>query len=571
MSSGARTVRRLRLRAGSEDVARRTALTVEDALRVASLPDRAGCVLLVRRLALPPLPPDASSQSLALALERAVARTRAGWVHGGSPQAAQASAVWFRDALDAHVHAARALLARGALAAWFWPLAIPEVRDAHDPPALLRRVALSLAARPEAPAAVPAWLRAVVAEEGGKEALRGALRGGGVLHLAAAAGLSLRLGVGPRPPAGRAESRAPSTRGSASEPAPRRPEERQLDALLVAVSASPLAAPASPAPGEHARNASPEGSRAVGSPTAWPTGPGDGVWSAVPTVGGAARPRTPSPTPPRGLAPGDPRAAPPAGTAAPFPPLDDAWTSAGGLLFLLAVFRHLSYPAWLDAHAAWAPHDPLRRTLTRLLARLGVPLGDPMWGLAEATVDPLEPVPLRFAAPRSWRALWRGEAPLRQRRAGRASWITDPSGRLLLGAWTGRATPRALGHLWARRDTAAPRHLPRASDAPGALRLRWADSDARVEAVTHAWLTACRRWVRTRVGIGLTDLVLRPASLAATATHVDVTLDLAAADVRIRRTGLDLDPGWLPWLGRVVTFGYEPLRDDVFPSRGRRP
>ena len=28
-------------------------------------------------------------------------------------------------------------------------------------------------------------------------------------------------------------------------------------------------------------------------------------------------------------------------------------------------------------------------------------------------------------------------------------------------------------------------------------------------------------------------------------------------DLDIRRAGLDIDPGWLPWLGRVVRFRYE--------------
>jgi hypothetical protein len=30
-------------------------------------------------------------------------------------------------------------------------------------------------------------------------------------------------------------------------------------------------------------------------------------------------------------------------------------------------------------------------------------------------------------------------------------------------------------------------------------------------------------------------------------------------DIEVRRAGLDLDPGWVPWLGRVVTFGYPNL------------
>jgi hypothetical protein len=43
-------------------------------------------------------------------------------------------------------------------------------------------------------------------------------------------------------------------------------------------------------------------------------------------------------------------------------------------------------------------------------------------------------------------------------------------------------------------------------------------------------------------------------------TDLDVSLALDDADVRIRRIGLDLDPGWLPWFGRVVRFHYDYRR-----------
>ena len=39
-------------------------------------------------------------------------------------------------------------------------------------------------------------------------------------------------------------------------------------------------------------------------------------------------------------------------------------------------------------------------------------------------------------------------------------------------------------------------------------------------------------------------------------TDLDVSLPLDQADIRVRRAGLDLDPGWLPWFGRVVRFHY---------------
>lgn len=49
----------------------------------------------------------------------------------------------------------------------------------------------------------------------------------------------------------------------------------------------------------------------------------------------------------------------------------------------------------------------------------------------------------------------------------------------------------------------------------------------------------------------------RRARVLATRSHVDVHLRLSDANLDIRRTGLDLDPGWLPWLGRVIRFHYD--------------
>ena len=51
----------------------------------------------------------------------------------------------------------------------------------------------------------------------------------------------------------------------------------------------------------------------------------------------------------------------------------------------------------------------------------------------------------------------------------------------------------------------------------------------------------------------------QPARLWATETHLDVDLETKEIDLAIRLAGLDLDPGWVPWLGRVVTFHYDQI------------
>jgi len=65
-----------------------------------------------------------------------------------------------------------------------------------------------------------------------------------------------------------------------------------------------------------------------------------------------------------------------------------------------------------------------------------------------------------------------------------------------------------------------------------------------------------RRWCRRNGSITARDVICRPGRVTLTATDLDVSLALDAVDIRIRRIGLDLDPGWLPWFGRVVRFHY---------------
>lgn len=76
-------------------------------------------------------------------------------------------------------------------------------------------------------------------------------------------------------------------------------------------------------------------------------------------------------------------------------------------------------------------------------------------------------------------------------------------------------------------------------------------------------LKACRHHARRVLRIGLASLVLRPAGLQWSATHIDVHFRLRDADIRVRRAALDIDPGWVGGLQRVLGFHYD--REDVPP------
>jgi len=52
-----------------------------------------------------------------------------------------------------------------------------------------------------------------------------------------------------------------------------------------------------------------------------------------------------------------------------------------------------------------------------------------------------------------------------------------------------------------------------------------------------------------------------PARVVTTASHWDIYFPLAHVRLDLRLAGWDINPGWLPWLGRVVTFHYVESMD----------
>jgi len=54
----------------------------------------------------------------------------------------------------------------------------------------------------------------------------------------------------------------------------------------------------------------------------------------------------------------------------------------------------------------------------------------------------------------------------------------------------------------------------------------------------------------------LGEVCRRRAEVVADLGWIDVLLELEGVSLEIRRAGLDLDPGWVPWLGVVLRFVY---------------
>ncbi len=70
------------------------------------------------------------------------------------------------------------------------------------------------------------------------------------------------------------------------------------------------------------------------------------------------------------------------------------------------------------------------------------------------------------------------------------------------------------------------------------------------------WRRRVQRYVRREAKLLVRWVVRRRGYIHFTRTHIRVYFDLDQADVRLRRLGLDIDPGWVPALGKVISYSY---------------
>jgi len=78
-----------------------------------------------------------------------------------------------------------------------------------------------------------------------------------------------------------------------------------------------------------------------------------------------------------------------------------------------------------------------------------------------------------------------------------------------------------------------------------------------IRSLVRIWVIAVRRWLWRHGRLRLSEVSSRRGQVFYSRPQVDVKLRLQDVDIRIRCLGLDLDPGWVPWLGLIVRFHYE--------------
>jgi hypothetical protein len=500
------------------------------------------------------LPQGASVHALADQIGRRLAEIRPIRLGVGGSERPDASAVVFLGRLEALAALAAQLARHGTGRAWYWRRLLPSLGSSARLPDIAERLLVEARAPPHGDAGVAGFGRLLL-DAGVLDAFVSALPGQAVASPDQPRRARPALAPAPdRPPGGR----------PLSEPADRADDDEQAGPwwrTLPAAWRAAIARQAALLPEDDPRLA-----WLAVTALAATFGPGATARHATLARGlvrlarragrpGFARPRSPMvvaarepdpparmPEPAQAAGHGAPQhaSAPPATSgdvpSEPSPTVGQisAWA---GLWLLPSALARLRIADVVSPHGAGLGAACMRA----LGARLGVPDDDPaLVAYPQPSPDPVGDAP--FLAPLAWRSLAaphaRASPAFALRRAGRYRLLTDRAGRLSFACIPERRGVRQLaGGASVRRrpDTGAP---------PPDLAIR----------AVHL---ALAKYVRRSAGLGLRRLVHRRGLVLATATHVDVTFPGDVIELPLRRAGLDLDPGWVPWLGRVVAYHYD--------------
>lgn len=568
-----RRVGKLRLAASSAAAAQRGRIVLEDALRTASLPQaEGGRVLVVRSLALGKFRAGQSSAGVALAIERRLKQLGAQAVYALDPHAARAPAVYFRDDAECSLALAARLTRGGDVSAWFWPLAAPDWRRSLPRDEALRRL-LFAATRAEGGVVAAASMLRELRVRGGVEVMLNALGW--------ADGPRLLRACEWRPPpqqslpfaaasASRDDEELTPLGGGAQDLLARwaaawGPEDarslwlsalllveaksaRLLDARLtsralrlikrVTTHDAPAATTIAPGRVSQARSGS------------------SNEHSNDASLGEAEATRPPAPT--RDAITRDHAPSLEEEGRAVAPPDSDVSAEAGGRVEedMKSGNAPGGDPRELTATVPGVADEPLHESAPTSRDRSGaVESHDSPYGSTRTPHD--EGVPVLSVGAGLFFLV-----PVMSRLGVAALLEANP--HLVELSFPQRLLRRVCERVGVPEDDAVLRALDEEDEVqpPSAVAAHVASaSSPGLTLPLDEWTRAMRRWCRRHARIGLRELVRREGYLLWTRTHIDVLFDDRRADFRIRKSALDIDPGWVAWLGRVVLFHYRERGD----------
>ncbi len=549
-----RHIHQLRLSGASSQAIRRGAILLEDAFRTASFPSEPGRVVLIRTLNLGRISSRSSSARLAMLIEQRVREIAYTAVELTSPLAASACAVYYNDETEALLLLARKLATHQDFTAWFWPHILPEVERVSTLSALFDVVTKRvIGGGVDELVLVLGWIARLHEEQ---------ILDTVLATLSPAAGEELLhrfRWVAPASPIVRAHH--PDHVASLAALTPWYPtlnrwiakwgatDPRTIWLVAVAVGSVYPAHLGTPALLQRSQRVIEQvlvEQAALPPPTAATI---DQPATPVPPVEPAAVDyREPLPLSDSerileqtGLGDvSEPEASSEVRSGRVYP------TTLAGLFFLINVLRYMQIEPFLEQSPAWIDRQLAARIFQVVARRFDLPLDD---SAMRVLIGDLSALPLSlhaFIAPESWRDLADILVPWRIVPQTDGWSVLMDAGDLVLMVWPGGADDLLanVGDLIGNQTVLVTTEMEPEQ------------SSANLE-LPAIWVTALARWCALHLDMAVTDVLWRPAYFVATRTHIDVIFEHEQVDTRLRRTGLDFDPNWVAWLGRVILFHYE--------------
>lgn len=591
-----RQVKRLRLKAATEAEARHASLLLEDALNTASLPALLSRgLLLIRHLDLGRLPRFSTATELSLHVERHLRSIQPDLLQVGSAEAPYARAVWFANRSEAGAALSRQLLDGPQPRAWYWQRLFPSWHTGLTPKDALRVIALDLAGEKEG---LPACVRLLEALGDDAALLLDGLSRSDGERLSALASVPVpRLDPAVSPPRLLCTAAGVPAMGFVAHwIACWGATDRRSHWLLAVCRVAEGGAVTSGAIGSMLRSLTDSNYALSNQPPVKEDQHAIRRDSDIAAAqfgdqtDGANRAPTRPVDPYNARNPGQKReAAPPVRLPAErnadiARPVDSSSNSKGKAMPEIAPVS-----GYQRTNAEGAP--PVQFPL-ETKADLARPIGSCSESMRKAS-QPSDPVPAgQRAMDEELQAPW-----------GKASHLHGSPGNFPLGdhsAWAGLpllirlfqnlGLDQVLEEQPALADADLPGHLlrscaqrlgiqeehpvvaflPPAEEQPDpTLGFRppppWGagcPSLRGISTIRRAWIWMGARFLHRHCRMTLSELINRPGHIAITRTHLDLSFSLRQVDIRLRRAGLDFDPGWVPWLNRVVCIHY--LEGDVY-------
>lgn len=477
-------------------LARRAVARAEDALRLAA--PEGERLLVLRRLRLGRLPVTGTAALWEARAGAALREAGGRALHASAPGAAAADAVWFASVAEARWLLLRELAAGRRADAWFWRLAVPDWQGAALPEWVPRLAAQALA-EPQAEVALASAVLRLAGE--------GALAP--LLHA---------LAFAPEPPRAK-PSHPPAT-------PLRAPRDATPSAAALAMQLLARLPPLARARLHAAIRAAPAQRRAA-------------RWLARLALLAAAPEAAAQPTALAALA-------------------------EALLAEILAAPRATARESTLPAPDPPPPPLAPRTTTTAEVARIARAAPDEADAPARSAAPPILSTtpPSAPAPPPGTPALVPPIAPLSveelHSRAAGVMLLIRPLVRLGLPGWLDRhphlaATGFARGLL---RHIALRHRIPPEDPLLAVL----IEDAAHPPAALDAWRVGLDRWLRRRARRRLAGIVRRPGWLSLAEDRLLLRFPPGSADLNLRRLALDVDPGWVPWLGLAIRYAFRDHR-----------